>query len=198
MNQAELCARLAEWNPSDELEDELNRAELLPVLHAMIPELEDGNLRKKAYAAMGKLLQTAMDVEHCQFLVDSLGRETDKYVLDAILAGLGKLTIPSDVKIEAMIACSRHEIPLIRCSGIYSLRASNTQASRKALRYWVRQKKDKTFRFEMTCAIAALGYVGEETDIALLESHLQMPVLDIRRSAQIAIDHIRSRMDKTG
>ena len=154
---------------------------------------QDLELRKNAYAAMGDLLEETMVPEICQFIVDRLSHENDKYVLDAMLVRLGKLVIPPEVKIDALIACTTHAELLVRRSALYALRASDTEESRAVLRSWLRRKKEKVTRIEMTYVIAALGYVGRMDDISLLERHLQGDTLDVRQVAQIAIDRIQKK-----
>ena len=154
---------------------------------------QDLEFRKNAYAVMGNLLQARMHPEYCQFFVDRLSHENDKYVLDAMLVRLGKLVIPPVVNIDAIIACTRHPEPLVRRSAIYGLRASDTEASREALRFWLRLKKEKVPRFELTYALSALGYVGRMEDITLMEGYLQDAPQDVRRAAQYAIENIQKR-----
>ena len=154
---------------------------------------QDPELRKNAYAVMGDLLEETMVPEYCQFFVDRLFHENDKYVLDAMLVRLGKLTIPPQVKIDALIACTTHAELLVRRSALYALRASDTEESRAVLRSWLHRKKEKVTRIEMTYILAAMGHVGQAKDIALLETYLQGDTLDVRRAAQIAIDRIREK-----
>ena len=167
--------------------------EKLQALQAEILAQEDPALRKAQYLAMGDLLEETMVPEMCQFFLDRLAQETDKFVLDAMLVRLGKLAIPPQVKIDALVACTGHAEALVRRSAIFALRASDTEESRAVLRQWLRRKKEKVTRFEMTYVIVAMGYVGRAEDLALLERYLQWDTLDVRQAAQIAIDRIRKK-----
>ena len=167
--------------------------EKLQALQAEILAQEDPALRKAQYLVMGDLLEETMVPEICPFFLDRLAQETDKYVLDAMLLALSKLTIPPQVKLDALIACTTHGELLVRRSAIYALRASDTEASREVLRSWLRRKKEKVTRIEMTYVLAAMGSVGRAEDLALLERYLQWDTLDVRRAAQIAIDRIREK-----
>ena len=167
--------------------------EKLQALQSEILAPEAPALRKAQYLAMGDLLEENMVPEICQFFLDRLAQETDKYVLDAMLLALSKLTIPPQVKLDALIACTTHGELLVRRSAIYALRASDTEASREVLRSWLRRKKEKVTRIEMTYVLAAMGSVGQAEDLPLLERYLQWDTLDVRRAAQIAIDRIREK-----
>ena len=153
----------------------------------------DTESRKNAYCQLGALLQENMDPEICQFFVDQLLRETDRLVLDAMLIALSKLSIPPQVNIHPMVLYTRHIDPLVRRSAIYSLRASDSDASREALRAWLQRKPEKFTRFELTYALVALGAVGRPEDLPLLQRYAQGDTLDVRTAAGNAIENIQNR-----
>ena len=86
---------------------------------------------------------------YCQFLVDCLRRETDRYVLAAILDGIGRIRLSPEVNVEAIIECSQNPKWLVRHSAIHALRSSDTEVSREAVRYWVRQEDEKKYKYEL-------------------------------------------------
>ena len=114
------------------------------------PGKRDRELRRNAYSLLGKLLQKHMDIPTCQFFIDCLEKETDRYVLSAMLTGIAQLHLPPEIQIDGVIRCSRSDKWLIRHSAIQALCASATEASRDALRHWVRQEDEKTYK-ESSC-----------------------------------------------
>lgn len=210
MTKDELYAFLEEMTPSGELLDSLDdpswhahrKAErmadggLFPLLREIIeerPRKEDTELRRNACFVLGRLLQKGMNTEYCQFFLDRLEKETDKYILDAMLNGIGQLKLPPEVRIDAVIACSRDKWWLVRHSAIHALRASDTDAAREALRYWVGQTEEKKYKYELIYANAALGEIGTPEDIALLEQHIHSRIRDVKDSAAYAVNSIRQR-----
>ena len=79
---------------------------------------------------------------------------------------------------------------------IAALKASNTDASREAARYWVQQTDEKQCRFELVYAHAALSSIGTAEDVELLERHANSRLQDVKSSALYAIDQIQRRENK--
>lgn len=215
MTKDELYRLLEEMTPSGGLTDsaedpswfahrkaeKLEDGQLFALLRELIGEhrkKEDRELRRNAYFVMTRLLRRKMDPEYCQFLVDCLATEENRYVIDAMLTGIGWLKIPEAVRIQPIIDCSRSDKRLIRHSAIYALRAADTEDSREAVRYWVRQEDEKKFKYELIYAQAALGQIGEEADIGLLERHTASRIRDVRDSAKYAAEAIRNRKCNRG
>lgn len=176
----------------------LDDRKLLRLLCEIVEEhsrKQEKELRRNAYFVMEKLLSKAMDTEYCQFLLDRLGMETDRYVLAAMLDDIGWLRLPRDVNIENIISCSKNEKWLIRHSAIHALRASDTEEAREAVRYWVRQADEKKYKYELIYAHAVLNEIGTAADISLLEQHTHSRIRDVRDSAKYAIESIRKRIN---
>lgn len=152
-------------------------------------------IRENAYVVFAKLLGKSFDSEHCQFFIDHLNVETNKYTLDTILSGIAQLPLPEDIDISPIVACSKSDKWLVRHSAITALGKSNTNASRETVRYWVRQENERQYEFEIVYANAALGYIGTPEDIALLERHIHSRIHDVKDSAIYAINNIKQRFD---
>lgn len=150
-------------------------------------------IRENAYAVLAKLLLKTFEPEHCQFLVDRLNAETNKYVLHTMLSGIGCLPLSEGIDISAIVACSKSGEWMVRHSAIMALGKSNTDASREAVRYWVRQVDEKQYKFELMYANAVLGAIGEPGDLVLLEKHIHSRIPDVKDSAIYAINNIRQR-----
>lgn len=78
-------------------------------------------------------------------------------------------------------------------NAIMTLGRSNTDTSREAIRYWVRQTDEKKNKFELFYANAVLGYIGEPSDVTILEQHIHSRIPDIKNSAINAINSIKQR-----
>lgn len=178
--------------------EKLDDPELLPVLRDLI-NTNDSNdkkdFRKSAYFIMISLLSKTMIPDYCQFIIDRLGKETDIYVLESMLRGIGrKLKIPDEVDPEHLINCCKNDKWLVRHSAIAALCASNTEESREAARFWVRQSDEKTYKDEIIYAISSLSVIGEECDIGLIDRHIHSGIRDIRESASYAINRINAKI----
>ena len=176
--------------------EQLEDSSLLLMLREIVEEhnkKSEKELRRNAYFVMAKLLVKIENPEYCQFLIESLGRETDRYVLSAMLDSIGWLRLPQEVNIDAIVKCSQDSKWLVRHSAINALRASDTEVSRDAVRHWVRQEDEKKYKYELIYAHAALGAIGTESDIALLEKHVNSRIRDVRDTADYAIENIRRR-----
>ena len=174
--------------------------EVFPLLREFIElraEKSDTEIRENAYSVLAKLLLDNIQIEYCQFLIDRLAVETNKYVLHTMLNDIRRLQLPEEINISPVIACSKSEQWLVRHNAIMALGISNTTESREAVRYWVRQTDHKKYRFELFYANSVLGNIGEPNDIALLEQHIHSRVKDVRGTAVYAIENIKKRFGMT-
>lgn len=156
-------------------------------------EQADTKVRENAYSVFSKLLHRTFEVEHCQFLIDRLKKETNKYVLHTILSGISRLQLTEGIDVSSIVECSKNDEWMVRHAAIMALGKSNTDISREAVRYWVEQKDEKQHKFEMIYANVALGYIGEPSDTTLLEQHIHSRIPDVKHSASYAIDNIKKR-----
>lgn len=188
-----------ENDPSRPGRTEAEKAEniaLLSALRELIRENDSkagAEIREKAYYVMGSLLKNTMEPSCCQFLIDQLKNESDKYILSSMLTQIQWLHIPDEVDIEPMIECSQSSAWLIRDDAINALRASDSDRSREAVRRWVRQTDEKTYKYELIYAHASLGFIGMPEDIELLETHTHSRIRDVRDTANYAIGNIKAR-----
>lgn len=177
----------------------LSEDELFPLLREFIVSRSsktEAEIRENAYSILGRLLSRMMKKEYCQFLVDSLERESDKYVLHSILACISRLQLPDALDISPIITCSKSDLWQVRHNAIMALGASDTDASRDAVRYWVMQEDEKQYKFELIYANATLGHIGDVGDITLLEKHTHSRIRDVKDSAMYAIEKIRKKGKK--
>lgn len=176
--------------------EQIGENEVFPLLREYIEQRTkqaDTKVRENAYSVFVKLLFRTFDPEHCQFLIDRLKAETNKYILHTMLSGISRLQLPEGIDISPIVECSKSEEWMVRHAAIMALGRSNTDASREAVRYWVRQENEKQYKFELIYANAALGYIGEPGDTALLEQHIHSRIPDVKDSAIYAINNIKKR-----
>ena len=213
MQKDELYKLLDEMTSPDHIMDLLNAPkwpwtqknrltedELFPLLQEFIVSRSskaETTIRENAYSILGRLLSRVMEQEYCQFFIDSLAQESNKYVLHSILSCISRLQLPANLDISPIIACSKSDKWLVRHNAIMALGASDTDAGRDAVRYWVMQEDEKQYKFELIYANAALGSIGDIEDIALLEKHTHSHIRDIKDSAIYAIEKIRQKGSQT-
>lgn len=177
-------------------EAHIKRNEVYPLLREYIElrmKKSDAQRRENTYSVFAKLLLETFEPAHCQFLIDRLTVETNKYVLHTMLSCIARLPLSEEIDISPVAQCSKNSEWMVRHSAIMALGKSNTDASRQAVRYWVRQEDEKQHKFELIYGNAALGFIGEPSDIALLERHIHSRIPDVKDSAIYAINHIRQR-----
>ena len=176
--------------------EKLNDPSLLPVLCLLIQDNDNNKqkeLRKNIYFLMGSLLRKKMNVEYCQFLIDRLEIETDKYVLSSMLNQISKLQIPNEINMNHVIECSRSDQWLVRHNAINALHASDSELCREAARYWAKQLDEKKYKYEIIFANACLNKIGVMEDIEILDLHTHSRIRDIKDSTLFAIEAIKSR-----
>lgn len=157
------------------------------------PGTEEKKLRRNVYAVMGSILRNKMTETNCQYLIDRVGIETDRYLLSAILGQIAELSVPEGVRMDSVIQCSRSGDWLVRHSAVRALQASDSEPCREAARYWTGQTDEKKYQFEMIYANASLHKIGVPEDISLLERHTQSRIRDVRDSALFAIEAIKKK-----
>ena len=154
------------------------------------PGKKAGDVRDNAYFIIGKLLKNSFDREACEFLIQRLEVEDNKYVLSRMLDRITELTLPTEMDITPIVACSKSEKWLVRHSALCALGALATKQSREALAFYLEQDDEKQYRDEMIYANASLGRIGCAEDIPLIEKHLHSRSPAIRDSARFALERI--------
>ncbi|ETA81384.1 hypothetical protein T472_0206715 [Youngiibacter fragilis 232.1] len=176
--------------------EEIDDVSVLPLLQEFIMtrnSKEETRLRDSAYFILGKVLRNIMVDEYCNYFIRRLTDEEDKYLLMNMLDRIADLNISEDADISPIIMCSKNDKWQIRHSGIRALQASSTKKSRNALLFWVNQDDEKKFQYEITYANSALNRIGMIEDIPFIEKHAYSKKRDVRESAILAIESIKSR-----
>ena len=196
-NEDDCSENSISWQAYREAE-KLSNKSFLPFLQNTIIENQkntkrDKTIRKSVYFIIGRILMNSFDEKGCNFLIDRLDVETDKYLLEHMLGYLSWVDIPLNIDIEPIIRMSKSDKWLIRHSAIQALGSSSTIKSKEALYFYLNQTDEKKYEFEIIYANVALGRMGKSEDITVLEKHLTSRVADVRDSATYAIESIKER-----
>jgi HEAT repeat protein len=171
-----------------------------PIFYSILKEFilshskpKEKEMRDSAYFILGKLLLNTPLDEYIAFFLKCLEKENDKYILSQMLDRISDLTIPAEFSVKPIIALALNDKWQIRQSAIRALGASATAESIEMLAYYINQTDTKAYKYEIEYANAALGRIGTEKDIYLLEQHTTSRMRDIRETAKFAIERIKSR-----
>ena len=183
------------WHAYREAE-QISDESVYPVLKKIIEENpKNKKVRNAAYIIIGYCLRNVFNKEACVYLIQRLGEESDKYVVESICDGLAHICIPEDIDMSLVINYSHNDKWQIRHSAILALGSSATKANKDALLFFINQEDEKKYAYEITYANASLGKIGSKDDIPFLEKHIKSRKRDIRDSALFAIDRIKERED---
>ena len=188
------------WKAYREAE-KLSDTSFLPFLEGIIwgnskNDKKDKKTRRAVYFIIGKTIKNSFDESGCKFLIERLDIETDRYVLSAIMDLFISINVPPNIDIEPIVRHSKSDVWLIRHSAIHALGCSDTTKSKEALYYYLNLTDEKEYRYEIVYANSALGNIGNEEDIPILEQHINSRISDIRESARYAIETINKRHKK--
>lgn len=175
--------------------EKLKDLTLLPILEELIMKKipkKDKNHRREAYFIYGKILKNSFTRKGCEFLIQRLTAENDKYILSEILDRLSEFQVPPDMDISPIIFHSQNSEWLVRHSAILALGSCPTQKSRDALYSYLLQSDEKTYEYEIVYANVSMGKIGKLEDIPILELHTNSRIHDIETSAKTAIKNINT------
>ena len=185
------------WQAYRESEKLSNQA-FLPLLYNIVLENQkntkrDKTIRKSVYHIISCITKNSSDESGCQFLINRLDIETDKYILEHLLGYIAWVDIPCDIDIGTIVHLSKSEKWLIRHSAIQALGSSDSVKSKEALYFYLNKIDEKKYKFEIIYANIALGRIGKSDDIPIIEQHLSSRIADVRDSSLYAIDSIKER-----
>lgn len=178
-------------------------AGIFPLLREIITECDGKGKSKReiryaAYFIYGKLLKNTFQAGDCEFLIQRLIKETDKYILSAMLDRISDLKhsnilFPPELDTSPILVLTRNEKWSVRHSAIRALSVCPGENTRKVLAYYLAQEDEKTYKHEMYYANIAMQSIGESADIPLLERFLKSRRPDLKITAQYAIQYIQER-----
>lgn len=177
---------------------------IFPFLQEIIEEYggkkkEKREIRNAAYFIFGRLMQVSFDQDACAFFLQRLGVETDKYILSSMLDRvsdwyrLAKKSIPVGLDISNILTLAKDDRSSVRHSAIRALGTCPREESRDILLYYLTQKDEKSYKYEIYYANIAMQSIGVLEDIPFLERFLKSHRPDIKITAQYAIQFIQER-----
>jgi len=170
----------------------LSNPEQYPILKEVI---EDNNQdhRYLAYSFFRTLLENNYDSDNARYLYDRLKEESEDSIIDSVLQGIIAVDMPNDIDPKLIIQLThnkKHKNDALRALGSF-----NNETSRQCLRYHLSMLDNDTNEYLLIAVISALGRVGQEQDVSLLEKYKTSRVRDVRDSTYFAINSVKNRHD---
>lgn len=178
------------WHAHREAE-QIRDLAILDELSTFIASSKSKDERKAAYFLLGALGANTADVRCADALNARLSVEKDKYVLAAILEALAKLTKPRDFPLGAIFQHLSDKRWLVRHTAIRALLKTDSENAEAQL---LKHLSATTDPDDMIYCHATLGSIGTAASIPLIEIGRASRKRDVRASAEIAIEAIKSRV----
>lgn len=190
-------AESVSWHAYREAE-KLEDPSAFGVLEIMLSEhakKKDKKYRNAVYFIYGNLLKRYPEKERIEFYLDQLPKEADKYVLESMLGNLEYIPTQRDISVETIIELTKSEKWQIRHSAIIALGSFLSAEGKAVLHSFIGQTDEKKYEYEIIYATAALGKIGTEEDLPILETHIKSRKRDVRESAKYAVESVKARID---
>jgi HEAT repeat protein len=177
------------WHAHREAET-LSEPSLVDELAEYVNKERDKRRRRAAYFILGKLGQKARGIDCASILLLRLNSEHDKYVLSSLLDALGWISKPRSLDLEPIYRLLGDDRWLVRHAAVQSLRLTEApEAEDKLIELLVRT----TEPYDMTYCHATLNEIGSAKSLPYLQKNLSSRKRDVKLSAQLAIEAIKSR-----
>ena len=170
----------------------LSNPEQYPILKEVIEDYNQEH-RYLAYSLFRTLLENNYDSDNARYLYDRLKEESDDSIIDSVLQGIIAVDMPDDIDPELIIQLTHNKKH--KNNALKALGSFDNETSRQCLRYHLNMLDNDTNEFLLTAVINALGRVGQEQDVSLLEKYKTSRVRDVRDSTNFAINNIQNRSD---
>lgn len=149
--------------------------------------------RKSGYFILGKLGLKVRSSDCASVLVSHVNSEKDKYTLSVLLDALSGVCKPRDLDLGPLFRRLEEDRWLVRHSAIQSLKHTDSLEAEDQLLHLLEKTSDPG---DMTYCHATLKEIGSVKAIPILERHLRSRKVDVKMSAQLAIEAIRARQEK--
>lgn len=159
---------------------------------ASVVNEKDKKKRGALYFLIAKVALNVRRSDVSEFLIQQIKRETDKYVLGALLDRIAELPKPEATDLEPILEHLCDQRWLVRHSAIQALRHTVSPDAELAL---VELLERSTDPYDITYANATLNQIGSLTSIPAIELHVNSRKRDVKLSAQLAIQAIRQRQE---
>lgn len=177
------------WKALREAEN-IENTDFIPQLIAFINTEKDKKKRDKAYFLLGHLAKNKENLEALDYLISRIHKETDKYIIAALLDRIGAIQKPIGTDLQPLIQAIKSDKWLIRYSAIQSLNNAIDSIAETALIEILNTSDDP---YNLTYTNSTLNKIGTQRSLPYLEKHLKSKKRDVRDSAKFAIEEIKKR-----
>lgn len=179
------------FNAHREAEKIADKAILSEAKAAVVPE-KDKNKRDALYFLIAKVALNLRHSDTSEFLIQQLKRETDKYVLGALLDRIAELPKSEGTNLQPILDHLEDPRWLVRHAAIQALKLTVSPNAELALVDLLERSTDP---YDIAYANATLNQIGSLLSIPAIERHLSSRKRDVKLSAQLAIQAIRKRQE---
>jgi HEAT repeat protein len=177
------------WKAFREAEN-LDNKDFISQLIAFADNERDKRKRGKAYFILGHISKNIDDMVALEYLIHSISKEADKYIIASLLDQVANLRKPIITDLQPIIAETKSDKWLIRHSAIRALNNSADEIAETTLIEILNNSNDP---FDLTYTNATLNKIGTPRAIPYLEKHLKSRKRDVKDSAKFAIEEINKR-----
>lgn len=179
------------WKALREAEN-IENADFVPQLITFINTEKDKKKRDKAYFLLGHIAKNKENLEALDYLISRINKETDKYIIAALLDRIGDIQKPIGTDLQPLIQATKSDKWLIRYSAIQSLNNAVDSIAETALIEILNTSDDP---YNLTYTNSTLNKIGTQRSLPYLEKHLKSKKRDVRESAKFAIEEIKKKKE---
>ena len=172
------------WQAHREAE-KLTDASYIPQLMEFVDSEKDKGKRDAAYYILGQVAKNTNDITATKYLINRIDKETDKYVLSALLNRIRDLHKPKDTDIQPIINAINNKDWQVKSSAIQALEHSNNPLAEDTLIDVL--ENSGTSEFDLVYANATLANIGTKKSISCLTKLVTHKKTDVAGSALNAI-----------
>lgn len=177
------------WKALREAE-KLDKPEFITQLVEIINDEKNKKNRDRAYFALGHLAKNIKSYYATQYLIQRIEKETDKYIISALLDRIAELDKPNGTDLKPIVKETTNKKWLVRYSAIRALKYSNDKLAEETLIETLDHSNDSG---DLIYGSSTLFEVGTMKAIPHLERLLNSRKRDVKLSAQAAIEEIHKR-----
>ncbi|MDD5318635.1 MAG: HEAT repeat domain-containing protein [Candidatus Pacebacteria bacterium] len=182
-------SKTVSWQACREAEKMANKEYVDPLINFINTE-KDKQKRRAAYFVLGQIAKNSKETKAVVYLIERLGIETDRYILGSLLDLINWTDKPKEVDLDNIIKLIGHKNAIVSSSAIRALRNSNNEKVEDLLIHLLNTSEDP---YVLTCVNATLNNMGTPKAIPYIEKNLKSRKVDLKISAEMAIEQIQKR-----
>lgn len=182
------------WHAHREVET-LSDPSIVDELAEYLRTEKDRKRRTAAYFILGKLGRKVRTADCASILLLRLSNEHDKYVLSSLLDSLSWITKPRSLDLGPIYDLLHDDRWVVRSSAIDSLRLTEAPGAEDQV---IDLLVTTTNPQDIVYCHATLNKIGSAKSLPYLEKNLDSRKRDVKLSAQLAIEAIKSRIKLIG